>query len=127
MISYIKLYGPPVYDAIKVLEKIAIDMPEVCIMDTVIAASIPMAIGANDRMGGTSLIPGGVYNYFLELDEITRERCDKIINKSGEELGEYDFFFKWFKKPNMEQMNSLIQKIDKALAPTGVRYSITSK
>jgi len=127
MISYIKLYGPPVYDAIKALEKIAIDMPEVCIMDTVIAASIPMAVGTDDRMGGTSLIPGGVYNYFLELDEITRERCDKIINKSGEELGEYDFFFKWFTKPNMEQMNTLIQKIDKALAPTGVRYSITTK
>ncbi|HEX9914786.1 MAG TPA: hypothetical protein VGB32_07705 [Candidatus Bathyarchaeia archaeon] len=127
MISYIKLYGPPVYDAIKALEKIAIDMPEVCIMDTVIAASIPSAIGADDRMGGTPLIPGGVYNYFLELDEITRERCNKIISKSGEELGEHDFFFEWFKKPNMEQMNSLIQKIDKALAPTGVRYSITTK
>ena len=115
------------YDAIKALEKIAIDMPEVCIMDTVIAASIPMAVGADDRMGGTSLIPGGVYNYFLELDEITRERCDKIISKSGEKLGEYDFFFEWFTKLNMEQMNNLIQKIDSALAPTRVRYSITTK
>jgi hypothetical protein len=127
MISYIKLYGPPVYDGIKALEKIAIDMPEVCIMDTVLAVSIPSAIGTDDRMGGTALIPGGVYNYFLELDEISHERCDKIISKSGEKLGEHDFFFEWFTKPNMEQMNNLIQRIDKALAPTGVRYSITTK
>jgi len=128
MISYIKLYGPPVYDAIKALEKIAIDMPEVCIMDTMIASSIPSSgLGTDDRMGGVTLVPGGVYNYFLELDEITRERCDKIISKSGEKLGEHDFFFEWFTKPNMDQMNNLIQRIDKALAPTGVRYSITTK
>jgi hypothetical protein len=128
MISYIKLYGPPVYDAIKALEKIAIDMPEVCIMDTMIASSIPaLSSGTDDRMGGVTLTPGGVYNYFFELDEISRERCDKIVSKSGEELGENDFFFEWFTRPNMEQMNNLIQKIDKALAPTGVRYSITTK
>ncbi|MFH2110008.1 MAG: hypothetical protein ABIJ47_01985 [Candidatus Bathyarchaeota archaeon] len=128
MISYIKLFGPPIYDAIKVLEKIAIDMPEVCIMDTMIAASVPVSgYGTDDRMGGTTLVPGGVYNYFLEMGEITRERCDNIISKSGERLGEYDFYFEWFTKPNMDQMNDLIQAIDKALAPTGVRYSITTK
>jgi len=128
MISYIKLFGPPIYDAIKALEKIAIDMPEVCIMDTMIAASIPVSgYGTDDRMGGTTLVPGGVYNYFLELGEITRERCNNIISKSGESLGEYDFYFEWFTKPNMDQMNDLIQAIDKALAPTGVRYSITTK
>ena len=33
MISYIKIYGPPLLKAIKALEKIAVDMPEVCIMD----------------------------------------------------------------------------------------------
>jgi hypothetical protein len=29
MISYVKLYGPLIYDAIKELEKIAVGMPEV--------------------------------------------------------------------------------------------------
>ncbi|HUV34418.1 MAG TPA: hypothetical protein VMW22_05775 [Candidatus Desulfaltia sp.] len=128
MISYIKLFGPPIYDAIKALEKITIDMPEVCIMDTMIAASVPaQGYGTDDRMGGTPLVPGGVYNYFLELGEITRERCDNIISKSGESLGEYDFYFEWFTKPNMDQMNDLIKAIDKTLAPIGVRYSITTK
>jgi len=128
MISYIKLYGPPIYDAVKALEKIAIEMPEVCIMDTMIAATIPsQSFGPDDRMGGTPVIPGGVYNYFLDMGEITRERCDHIISKSGEKLGEYDFYFEWFTGPNMDQMNDLIKAIDKALAPIGVRYSITTK
>jgi hypothetical protein len=30
-ISYVKLYVPPVMKAIKTLEKIAVDTPEVCI------------------------------------------------------------------------------------------------
>jgi hypothetical protein len=30
-ISYVKLYSPPVLKAIKTLEKIAVDTPEVCI------------------------------------------------------------------------------------------------
>jgi len=34
--SYIKIYGPPVYDAIKALEKLAIDVPQACIMDPLI-------------------------------------------------------------------------------------------
>ena len=34
--SYIKIFGPPILEALKTLEKIAIDMPEVCIMDLII-------------------------------------------------------------------------------------------
>jgi thiamine biosynthesis protein ThiC len=121
MISYIKLYGPPVYDAIKELEKIAIDMPEVCIMDTIIASP-----GT-----GMSLGSEGIHNYFIDIgvsmQDITYERCDTIISKSGEKLGEYDFFFEWFKEPGMNELNDLIQRIDKALTPLGTRYTITSK
>ena len=39
MKSFIKIYGPPVLKAIRELERIAIDMPEVCIIDTVIVSS----------------------------------------------------------------------------------------
>ena len=131
MISYIKLYGPPVYDAVKALEKMSINMPEVCIMDTIIASTIPSSsYGPDDRMGGTPLIPGGtsgVYEYFRDLGEITKERCSNIISSSGGDLGEYDFYFKWFTNPNMEQLNKLIKLIDETLAPIRVRYTITTK
>jgi hypothetical protein len=124
MISYIKLYGPPVYDAIKELEKIAIGMPEVCIMSTTIAASAP---NYPERLEKTPLSSGGVYGYFSELGEITQKRCNTIISKSGEKLGDNDFFFEWFKKPTMDELNDLIKRIDKALKPLGTRYTIITK
>ena len=124
MISYIKLYGPPVYDAIKALEKIAIDVPNVCIMDTMMQTQAP---DYNERIVGTSLIQGGAYNYFMELGNISKERCENIISKSGEKLGDHDFFFEWFKKPNMNELNELIKKIDNALKPLGTQYTITTK
>lgn len=117
MKSYVKIYGPPVLKAIKTLEKIAIDMPEVCIMDTVIEASPPQILSDDDS----------VSNYFGGITEIPKRRCSKIISKSGEKVGEYDFYFEWFKTPNQEDLNGLIEKIDNALLPLGCRYSITTK
>ena len=43
MKSYIKIWGPPLGKAIRTLEKIAIDMPQVCIMDTFIEAEHPVS------------------------------------------------------------------------------------
>lgn len=116
MRSFIKIYGPPTLKALKALEKIAIDMPEVCIMDTIISQSVP----AFDDVTGTM-------TYFGSLGEITVERCGSIISRSGGSLGEHDFFFEWFTEPNMSQVNELIEKLDEALAPLGCKYTITTK
>jgi hypothetical protein len=119
--SFIKIYGPPVLKAIRELGKIAVDMPEVCIMDTVIASteSDPMMYTAPEFSQGyfASFYPGGI--------EV--ERCSNIISKSGQKLGEFDFFFEWFKDPTMDQLNMLMEKIDETLAPLGCRYTITTK
>jgi hypothetical protein len=117
MRSYVKIYGPPVYDAMKALEKMAVDMPEVCIMDTILLRGIPSITDAS---------PESIESYFGP-GEITMERCDKIISKKGELLGEFDFFFEWFKKPDIAQIESLIKQIDEVLEPIGVRYSIVTK
>ena len=118
-ISFIKIYGPPVYDAIKELEKIAVDMPEVCIMDTII--DYAPNISAFDDHEYSSSYFGGI------PIAIKVERCSTIISKSGEKLGDYDFYFEWFTKPTMEQINLLIKKIDKTLKPLGCGYTITTK
>lgn len=118
-ISFIKIYGPPVYDAIKELEKIAVDMPEVCIMDTII--DYAPNISAFDDHEYSSSYFGGIPT------AIKVERCSTIISKSGEKLGDYDFYFEWFTKPTMEQINLLIKKIDKTLKPLGCCYTITTK
>ena len=120
--SYIKIYGPPVLKAIKELEKIAVDMPEVCIMDTVIAGM--------PNYGDVFSDLNYTQQYFSVSDlptEISVERCGKIISESGEKLGEYDFFFEWFIDPTMEQVNDLMEKIDEALTPLGSQYTITTK
>lgn len=117
--SFIKIYGPPVLKAVKALEKIAIDMPEVCIMNTIISDIAPSSLDFRETED--------IMSYFRPLGDITITRCGTIISKSGEMLGEYDFFFEWFTDPSMDQLNELIEKIDEALAPLGCNYTITTK
>lgn len=79
----IKIYGPPVLRAIKTLEKIAIDMPEVCIMDTIITQSGPIFDERADE-ARRSISDVWTIDYFGSFGEITEERCGNIISKSGE-------------------------------------------
>ena len=118
MKSSIKIYGPPVLDAIMALEKVSVDLPEVCIMDKLIE---------RDFTGFKS--PEYVREHFSDKLNaiISVKRCGNIISKSGESVGEHDFYFEWFKEPTMDQLKTLIKKVDDALAPLGVRYTITTK
>ncbi len=116
--SYIKIYGPPVLKAIRELEKIAVDMPEVCIMDSILYSNYEDMIYDPEYTSG----------YFSGIPvKISYKRCSTIISKSGEKLGEYDFFYEWFTEPTMDQLNGLIEKIDEVLTPLGCRYTITTK
>jgi len=124
--NYIKIYGPPVYDAIKTLEKMAIDLKEVCIMDPLISTYF----SADNEPGSGTSTPGSseAMEYFTPLNSnISLERCEKLVSKSGQRLGDYDFFFEWFREPTVDELNSLIQRIDDVLKPLGVKYTITSK
>ena len=119
--SFIKIYGPPVLKAIRELGKIAVDMPEVCIMDTVIASTT-----SDSMIYSTPEFSSGYFSNFYQGD-IEVERCSNIISKSGQKLGEYDFFFEWFTDPTMDQINNLLEKIDETLTPLGCKYTIITK
>ncbi len=123
MKSYIKIFGPPVGKTIKALEKIAVKIPEVCIMSAPIRAA--MGLPQSAARGGFFGDPGSINVYFEA--EMPEERCSKIISKSGESLGEYNFYFEWFKTPSMEDTMMLIGKIDAAVKKTGAQYTITTK
>ena len=116
MKSYINISGPPVLKSLRALEALAIDTPEVCIMDTVIAVSGPQFSTQE-----------GIADFFGGPGDITVERCSNIISNSGESLGEYDFFYEWFVDPTMDQLNDLIEKVDNALKPLKCLYTITTK
>lgn len=115
MRSYIKIYGPPYLKSIRALEEIAVDTPEVCIMNSVLFHADPY----------TQVIDW-IYNYFKNRGDVSYMRCRNIISKSGELLSDYDFFFEWFVEPSKEQIIGLIGRIDDALEPLGALYSITT-
>lgn len=129
MRSYIKIYGPPVLEAIKELEKLAVDMPEVCIMDYVIARDLSPRIA--EELGRTTVHPegGSVPGFFMQRTGVVVpiKRCHSIISKHGQKLGEYDFFFEWYEEPETKQLNGLIKRIDEAFKPLGCAYTITTK
>jgi len=129
MRSYIKIYGPPVLEAIKELEKLAVDMPEVCIMDYVIAQDISPSVAKDLDLSKVSSEAGSISGFFLQRTGVVLpvKRCYSIISKHGQKLGEYDFFFEWHKEPDASQLNDLIRKIDDALKPLGCLYTITTK
>ncbi len=129
MRSYIKIYGPPILEAIRELEKVAIDMPEVCVMDQVILKNLSPRI-ARDLGGDTvGTVDVAVSEFFMQRTGVVVpvKRCHSIISKHGLKLGEYDFFFEWHKEPDISQLNTLIEKIDRALKPLGCLYTITTK
>ena len=129
MISYIKIYGPPIVEAIKKLEKVAIDMPEVCIMDHVILRDLSPRLA--EDLGGRAIETSDaiIPEFFMRRTaaEVPVKRCQSIISKHGQKLGEYDFFFEWQEKPEASQIENLIEKIDEALKPLGCLYTITTK
>ncbi len=129
MRSYIKIYGPPISEAITALEKLAVDIPEVCIMDHAIVRDLSPEIAK--EVGGAAALPSGgsVSGFFMQRTGVMVpvKRCHSIISKHGQKLGEYDFFFEWYKKPETAQLNDLIKRIDDALKPLGCLYTITTK
>ena len=98
MKSYIKLYGPSLSKAQAALKKLVKEL------DPIQYGSIVSTID-----------PG--------MDLLT----SSMIKHGRELLGEYDFVFEWIDAPSAEQIDKLTQKIDEALAPTGCRYTITTK
>jgi len=67
---------------------------------------------------------------YLKNLQKTYQDCyepEKIISDASMTLGEYDFVFEWSEKPNLDQVQELIEKIDEALAKVGVLYTITTE
>lgn len=131
--TYIKIIGPPLLKAIKALEKIAVDMPEFCIMDTVISTGLPAFAKQTRRRAGPShmhdpILGDFIKNYYSGSEVvINQERCETILSGSPQMLGEYDFFFEWNKEFNTEDLNDLIERVDAALSPLGCMYSMTTE
>ena len=99
MKSCITLYGPRIAEGIAVLEAMVKDLKE----DT-------------------------SYNRMLTSMDPTIDLMTKGMIADGEEvLGENDFCIEWRSTPSRKNLNDLITKLDWVLAPSGCRYTISTK
>lgn len=121
VISYIRIYGPPVLKAINALEAVAVEMSKaVDLKFSHTCIPYPTRTQADTR------------DWNRYLNNMTKMYVDcyepvKIISEASEMIGDYDFFFEWTSAPTTEQLNNLIEKIDEALDSLGCYYSITTK
>ena len=115
MKALIRIYGPPYLEAISALETIALDNPQICLMNPVLLHADPYTQAVD-----------WLYNYFKGRGKVEYERCGKILAKA-EDLEGFDFVFVWMLKPTEGYVEDLIKRIDAALKPIGVMYSITIK
>jgi hypothetical protein len=120
--SYVKIYGPPLVKAIRALEKVAVDFSGTTTPVREFNILTPTAPYIGDerdvRYYQQAVLP--------EIDMPVSEKV-KMISKSTDTLGDYDFFFEWGKEPTKQEVLDLIAKIDEALADCGCRYTIVTK
>ncbi len=124
MKTYIKIYGPPFVKAIRALEKIAAESPEVLIT-SYFDALCPQTTTTRYRGDYTSELMAYLDEVIPETVPI--ERKSKLVSASGHTLGEYDFFFEWAKNPTWEEIQDLLSKIDEAFGPLGCKYTSVTK
>ncbi len=119
--SYVKVYGPPVLKAIKALEAVAVEMSKaVDLKFSHKCIPFPRHLQSDTRD----------FEQYLQNMKRTYVDCYepvKIISDATQMLGEHDFFFEWSEEPSLEQLETLIEKIDGALKGLGCYYTITTK
>jgi len=119
--SYVRIYGPPLLKAIRTLEGVAVEMSNktrLKFSHKCIPYPTRLQSDRND------------WESYLKNLQKTYQDCyepEKIISDASMTLGEYDFVFEWSEKPNLDQVQELIEKIDEALAKVGVLYTITTE
>ena len=69
----------------------------------------------------------GLLTLFRGTERVSHRKCVEVLSSKGEKLGDYDFFFEWFKVPDKAQIDKLKEEIDEVLEPLDVEYTITTK
>ncbi len=117
--SYIKIYGPPILEAIKALEAVAVEMSKA----TSVKFShkcLPYPQQGNTRDWNSYV--NNMKRTYVDCYEPVR-----LISEAHQQLGEHDFFYEWEEEPKMKQIEELLGKTDEALSGLGCYYTITTK
>lgn len=122
MKTYVKIYGPPLMEALDELQKIATKMPKITHYHFLVGYS-----GAPSTQSVTMGEPYPADTALVGATAAAEKVTHPVISKSGHTLGEYDFFFEWDEEPTWNDMRELISKIDKVFSKLGCKYTLTSK
>lgn len=120
MRTYVKIEGKDVESIVQKLARLAVDSPEICVWDQNM-----LNAGWSSPFSGGDM--GNVAEYFGMNTGTFEKECDKIVVKSGADLGDANLYFEWQTKPTDEQLTSLRKKIDSVLKPFGNKYTITNR
>jgi hypothetical protein len=119
--TYVKIEGKNVEPIVQKLAKLAVDFSEVCVWD----------INMRDTDWRLPTFPapamGDMGTYFGMEPDAIEKHCDRIISKSGADLGDASIYYEWLEPPSDEQLNKLRKLIDETIKPFGNKYIITDK
>ena len=115
-----KIEGKDFEPAIKKLEQLAVESPQICVMDMLMDQEMP---GPDTSI--TQINEEWTRTYFGLTEAVDKEECSKIVAKSRE-LGDSSLFFEWLQEPNKKMLAELKEKIDKTLKPLGVKYTVNN-
>jgi hypothetical protein len=119
--SYIRIYGPPVQEAIDALEGVAVEMSKITSIKFSHGA-IPYPERLQSKKTDWETFLKKMRDLYIDIYEPA-----KLISNSAYMLGEYDFFFEWDQNPSLEELRGLIGRIDEALKGMGCLYTTTTK
>jgi len=131
--TYVNIVGKSKEKAMEALRDLSVDMPEVCVMDKAIYSQLreayPIERGGFIYEPSQSMmnLDDGILTLFRGTERVGHFNCDQVISGKTEMLGEEDFFFEWSKVPSKDQINELKDKIENALKPFDVKYTISNK
>ncbi|MCS7097336.1 MAG: hypothetical protein NZ926_02630 [Candidatus Methanomethylicia archaeon] len=103
MKSYIKLYGPSIDKGLEALDNLM------------------------RQLAKTYPYGEAIQQIISILDPNIDIKTGKSIRGGTKIIGDYDYVIEWTNIPTIEQLRSLIRKIDDALMYTGCKYTITTK
>jgi hypothetical protein len=119
--TYVKIEGKDVKLIVQKLAKLVVDLPEICVWDMNIR---DMEWGNSSGGVGWENMGG---EYFGMNAGTFKKECDKIVVKSGADLGDDNIYFEWLTPPSDAQLRKLRNMIDGILKPYGNKYTITNR
>ncbi len=120
MRTYVKIEGKDVEPIVQKLARLAVDLPEICVYDMNISNTgwvYPYSDETVEDMGA----------YFGINGSDAEKHCDRIISKTGTDLGDSNIYFEWTTTPSNDQLEELRKMIDRVLKPYGNKYTVTNR